>query len=214
MFKYHDLTGKRFGKLIVLRFAKREKRMIFWDCVCDCGREKLAYASNLRRGATTTCGLCKETDLERFMKNIKKTDSCWFWLGSCSSNGYGRFMMRGLKNLTAHRASYMLFKGEIPDDKCVCHSCDIKYCVNPDHLWLGTSKDNVRDRDDKGRTGWYDQSGEKNHQARITEEEAREILRLKKDKKRICEITEILQIKRGIVQSIYWGDSWQHLNSN
>lgn len=87
----------------------------------------------------------------RFFAKVKKTESCWLWTGAKFTNGYGVFCSYPKKNLKAHRFSYELHKGKIPPDKFVCHSCDIKLCVNPDHLWLGTQKENIRDSMAKNR---------------------------------------------------------------
>ena len=85
----------------------------------------------------------------RFESKIIKSNSCWIWSASKDKKGYGNF--RNIKMERAHRFSYETYKGPIPEDMYVCHSCDVPSCVNPDHLWLGTAKDNSQDRDKKGR---------------------------------------------------------------
>ena len=91
---------------------------------------------------------------------------CWLWTGLVGSNGYGRLSVR--KNtMSAHRWSYTAFRGEIPDGALVCHSCDVRVCVNPDHLWLGTHKDNTRDMLKKGRA--RDRRGSKNKAAKLSD---------------------------------------------
>ena len=75
---------------------------------------------------------------------------CWIWTGTvCGENDYGQFFID--KHVRAHRASWMLHKGEIPDGMLVLHKCDIPQCVNPDHLFLGTQQDNIIDMTAKGR---------------------------------------------------------------
>lgn len=81
--------------------------------------------------------------LDRFMKKVEKTPSCWKWIGSKYVSGYGEF--RSGDETRAHRASWSIFRGVIPKGLSVLHKCDIKDCVNPDHLFLGTQKDNVND---------------------------------------------------------------------
>jgi hypothetical protein len=89
---------------------------------------------------------------ERFFQKVNKTDSCWLWTGALSSTGYGSMGVQR-KATSAHRLSYTLFKGQIPDGMIVCHSCDVRSCVNPDHLWIGTPSDNMKDMVAKDRHG-------------------------------------------------------------
>ncbi len=91
--------------------------------------------------------------LQRFhrMTSPEPTSGCWLWLGTMAKGGYGGFRLSGESMITAHRASYKLHRGPIADGLHVCHSCDVKCCVNPAHLFLGTNDDNVRDKMQKGR---------------------------------------------------------------
>lgn len=76
---------------------------------------------------------------------------CWLWFGSDDGHGrYGRFSMLG-RQIKAHRASWMIFRGPLADHLCVLHECDIPWCVNPDHLFLGTQLENAQDRERKDR---------------------------------------------------------------
>jgi len=87
----------------------------------------------------------------KLLANIKKTKKgCWNWTASLGPGRYGKIRYLG-KTFRAHRASYILFNGEIPRGKLVCHSCDNPLCINPDHLFIGSQKENIRDMDSKNR---------------------------------------------------------------
>lgn len=121
-------------------------------------------------------GIITESQIVLFFKKIHKTDSCWEWIGGTNQYGYGKFRIGSSKDRTrctcpSHRISYMLFKGDIPDDLNICHSCDNPKCVNPDHLWTGTHNDNVQDKILKGR----DLRGEKHQNSKLTSDQIKEI---------------------------------------
>ena len=91
---------------------------------------------------------------KRFWHYVKKLDGCWIWCGTIDQNGYGKLTWRtkGVQSVcSAHRVSWLVNKGEIPDRMFVCHHCDNKRCVRPSHLFLGTAKDNTHDAIVKGR---------------------------------------------------------------
>lgn len=115
---------------------------------------------------------------ERLIEKVDKTGSCWIWKASKYSSGYGQFW-NGKKIDGAHRVSYRLFKGDIPNGHVVMHRCDNKICVNPEHLAIGTALDNMRDMYQKGRhrsSATYDnQRGEKAWNAVLTNSQAQEI---------------------------------------
>jgi hypothetical protein len=89
---------------------------------------------------------------------------CWLWTGDLGRNGYARF-----NNHLANRIAWSLFRGAIPKGMCVCHRCDVRQCVNPEHLFLGTHAENMRDMGDKGRARTPQVRGERNPRAKLTE---------------------------------------------
>lgn len=103
---------------------------------------------------------------------IDSETSCWEWAKYRSDGGYGKGS-RGNRTLWAHRMSYEAFYGDIPNGMQVCHQCDNPGCVNPTHLWIGTAKDNERDKDIKGRRP----SGDKHWNSGPTDEEIEEMAR-------------------------------------
>jgi hypothetical protein len=96
---------------------------------------------------------------------------CWIWLGSITNHGYGTMTLGARTNISAHRASYELKHGPIPDGMLALHTCDIKCCVNPDHIFIGTQKENMADKVRKNRQA----KGEKHGMHKLTEPQAVEI---------------------------------------
>lgn len=98
---------------------------------------------------------------EKFRKKIIVTDSCWLWKAYIHKEGYGHFMIKkpfahpvSYTPVGAHRFSWEHHYGEIPKGLLVCHKCDVRHCVNPEHLFLGTISDNMQDMIKKGRSNY------------------------------------------------------------
>jgi hypothetical protein len=107
-------------------------------------------------------GTAKENFLSRI---IKQESGCWEWTGAQCSKRYGTIGIAG-KSWLAHRAAWLLFNNEDPGELCVCHKCDNGFCVNPDHLFLGTQTDNIHDMENKNRS--YHPSGAEHGRAKLT----------------------------------------------
>lgn len=138
---------------------------------------------------------------------------CWIWSGSRFGSGYGQIKYQNIFQ-GAHRASYKHFKGEIPQGHNVLHHCDIPLCVNPEHLFLGTQRDNIADMIAKRRGAFQGNGfrGEGNGNAKLTEDDVITIKRLvvvgelsKSD------IARKFQIGEGAVYNIIAGRSWSHI---
>ncbi len=123
---------------------------------------------------------------KRFWDKVNKTNSCWLWTAYKNHDGYGQFGLKNRKAIGAHRYLYIELYGPIPEGMCVCHTCDNRGCVNPDHLWLGTHRDNMKDRMAKKR----DARGQRNGNVKLTDNQVRKIKKhlTRKDisRKEIC----------------------------
>jgi hypothetical protein len=108
------------------------------------------------------------TTLARFWSKVDCSggpDACWLWRGT-TVNGYGVIKTHG-KQLRCHRVAWELAHGPIPNGLCVCHTCDVRNCVNVAHHWLGTTGDNMADRTAKGRAARGSRNGTHMHPERL-----------------------------------------------
>lgn len=107
---------------------------------------------------------------------VNEKSGCWEWQGS-KRNGYGRMIIGSRtdgsrKSESAHRISFEIFCGQIPDGMEICHRCDNPSCINPDHLFLGTRQDNINDRQRKGRNIYF--IGEEQPRAKLTKKSVKD----------------------------------------
>ena len=149
--------------------------------------------------------------VDDFWKKVDKSDDCWEWIGYREKSNYGRVSFRGNNKVLAHRASWILTNGDIPDGLCVLHECDNPPCVNPNHLFLGTHKDNARDRDEKGRGALPKIKGSKHWNAKFHESDVRvikELLSVRCKQKAIAWLFDVGDMQ---ISNIKHGRIWGHV---
>jgi predicted XRE-type DNA-binding protein len=140
--------------------------------------------------------------------DVRASNECWEWRASISGR-YGQFRVDG-KYLRSHRVAYTLHKGTIPDGMVVCHKCDYPLCCNPDHLFLGTLKDNSQDMVSKGRL--REQRGEKNAVHCLTDQQVEKIRKLYElDVMTQRQIAALFGTTRSNIGLIVHGKTWKHV---
>ncbi len=151
---------------------------------------------------------------DRFMEKVSVSETgCWMWTSARLPGKYGVFWVGGSKrNDYAHRVSYKLHKGEIPDGMVVMHTCDNMLCVNPSHLVVGTQQDNYTDSKNKGRTtaDRYPQKGSGNFAAKIDEKTAW-LIKSQKGKISRYKLSSLIGVKEGTINMIWRGKTWAHV---
>lgn len=142
-----------------------------------------------------------------FDNTIILDNDCWEYTGARCTAGYGQIRHEG-KSLLTHRVSYDLVVGDIPPKMMVCHKCDYRPCINPDHLFLGTMKDNKHDSMAKDRHA----RGERVGHSKLTEQIVREIRQLLDEGIPAPEIALRYGVSRSTPNSIKLGITWGHLS--
>ena len=138
----------------------------------------------------------------RFHKSyLRKDTGCWEWIGAARGNGYG-CLMDGGRLVSAHRLSYELFHGPIADGMFICHKCDNRKCVNPNHLFSGTPAENTRDMHQKGRARPV--SGPRHHASKLS---TRQVESIRSSELRISDLARRYDVYPSLICKIRSGEA-------
>lgn len=218
---WDTILGQRFGRLVVTaRAGSTASGARLWRCKCDCGKETIAGTYRLRHGCVKSCGCYRSDSLRQryeasrhrnFWNRVDRRgdDECWEWRGRLNEDGYGKLRFRS-DDWAAHRLSWFLCFGEIPEGMCVLHHCDNPKCVNPVHLFLGTHADNMRDMAQKGRRKHIG-CGEDNSSAKLTVSDVRCIHELRARGATQQAIADRFEVTQAHVSRILLGHVWENV---
>ena len=172
-----------------------------------------AYARKIGRVKEYPCETCGKpcykkyakalcSDMCRFMHYVIRKGDCWIWSGAKNHQGYGKTHMNNNEYLPAHRMSYLLFKGEIPEGMFVCHQCDNRSCVKPAHLWLGTHMENMIDMVEKDRQS-----------SKLTAQDVYDIRRFSEEPREYTnkQLTEMYDVAAATISNIVARRTWKHI---
>lgn len=149
----------------------------------------------------------------RFFAKVNKDadGGCWLWTASVAGKGYGQIKIPGTrKQEYAHRLSWMIHNGPIPEGKSLLHKCDTPRCVNPEHLFLGNHKENSQDMKSKKRHLF----GERNVQNKLSEKQVRQILAMGKESIPMATIAKAFDVSQPLVWKILHKQRWVHLHED
>jgi hypothetical protein len=150
---------------------------------------------------------------EQFWSNAdgKAAYGCWLWKGGLHNDGYGRFTLNG-KRYKAHRLAYELSFRKNVRDACVCHKCDVRACINPHHMFLGTRADNLKDMWSKGRGVFTPQLGIKHGMAKLSEKDVLEIREKLAHGAKQVHLAMEYSISQSQISLISLRKKWKHLS--
>jgi hypothetical protein len=193
-------------------------------CHCGCGQKtKPAKMTNRKRGAIAGMPQRFVASHSNGPKSLRNTvsdfwdhvqagapDECWLWTGMTERFGYGVIRIAGVRK-KAHRLSWEIHFGEIPNGLLVCHQCDVPACVNPHHLFLGTIQDNNADRVAKGRDNHPGMQGDAHPMAKLTEDDVRSIRKraTKRGDRKI--LAEEYGVSIATIDLVVTGKTWKHV---
>lgn len=204
-----------------------KKNALYWRNECKPCRSKIvvqrdkenpekrrtrinAWVRKIGRVKEYSCEICQKlcykkyskafcSDKCRFFSHVEITGNCWLWTKGKNRGGYGKTCINK-EEISAHRMSYILFKGPIETGKYVCHSCDVPSCVKPAHLWIGTAHDNKQDQIKKGRGG-----------TKLNESDVKEIRRMSESGIGSLKISYLYNVTCSTISNIIKRRIWKHI---
>lgn len=208
--KYEYGTGNKYCS----NECRHLRPKIIREHNCEhCGKSFIQERKRNKCCSLMCAGLNRFPDhIARFWGRVLKprdNDACWIWTGKIR-NGYGKFAFKingERRYVTAHRFSWELTNGPIPNGLFVCHKCDNPPCLNPLHLFLADALENMKDRDRKGRQA----RGEKGGTAKLTEEKVGQIRKKIANKEKIRDIVKEFNISSSSVYAIGYRRTWKHV---
>jgi hypothetical protein len=152
---------------------------------------------------------CRNCETERFWAKVKRGGDaeCWIWIGA-KDGRYGAARLDG-RHMKAHRVAWTLTNGPIPLGKILCHRCDVTACVNPAHLFVGTSKDNMDDMIRKGRARFP--IGERQYKAKLTADAVRAIRAQHADGASVQALAKAFGVVDTTIHRVVTGVAWKHV---
>lgn len=185
-------------------------------CLCGCGNRTNIVLVNvkaygLKKGDFRPFLKGHHTKIlkpnkEKFMRHVlKDVSGCWLWTAHIDEHGYGRYTLDGVF-MGAHRAAYKIFVGEIPLGLLALHKCDNPQCCNPEHLFIGTQKDNMQDKIKKGRANWA--LGERCGSSKLNNEK---VLKIKNSIEHSSVLARVFGVDPRTIRDIKNNITWRHL---
>lgn len=161
--------------------------------------------------------------MDKFWDRVYKTDSCWLWTGGNGSHGYGDLGKKSHPERLTHRLSWYLAHGEIPDGMLICHTCDVRLCVNPAHLYLGTpqtNQDDCKQRYRQNNPAKVRRGSQHGHHVLVESEvdEVRDIYtsnlslgRYNPDRIKLADLANRYGVSKSTIFKIVRRETWRHI---
>lgn len=137
------------------------------------------------------------------------TETCWLFNGRKSRSGYGLIKFKGIQR-PVHRFLYETFYGPIDKNLVCCHKCDVRNCINPAHIFIGTREDNQKDMKEKGRAA----KGSRNGMSKLTEDNIKNIFKLRKSGMMQKDIGKLFNVTQSHISLVLSNGTWKHLKED